>query len=101
MRSREAMADACAKAAAVSSFRFDMTAPERNLAEALRQRLAIIADEKSRGDPQSHVERLREISERIEEISRALPRPMNPQLAHYLTRRSYDKALKLLCSGGL
>jgi hypothetical protein len=71
------------------------------LANALRERLAVIADENSRRDPQMHMKRLREISERIEQISNALPRPIDPQLAHYLARRSYDKALEFLCSGGL
>jgi len=74
---------------------------EGQLADALRQRLSIIADEESRGDPQSHMRRLGEISERIQRISNALPRPMNPQLAHYLSRRSYDKALELLSRGGV
>ncbi len=73
-----------------------MTTAEKQLAEALRERLAIIADENSRRDPEAHMERLQEISDRIEHISNALPRPVNPQLAHYLTRRSYDKALELL-----
>lgn len=78
-----------------------MTANETELVDALRERLAIIADEESRRDPQAHTQRLREISERIERISNALPRPVNPQLAHYLSRRSYEKALEFLCSGGL
>lgn len=77
-----------------------LTASETELAAALRQRLAIIGDEKSRRDPPQHMERLREISEQIEQISKALPRPIDPQLAHYLTRRSYDKALELLCGSG-
>lgn len=47
------------------------------------------------------MERLREISERIDHLSSALPPPVHPQLAHYLARRSYDKALEFLCSGGL
>ena len=66
------------------------------LAEALRERIAIIADDRSRSSPEQHIERLRQISERIERISAALPRPLDPQLAHYLTRRSYDKALAFL-----
>lgn len=77
------------------------TLTETELAEALRERLAVIADEASRGKPEAHTERLRKISERIEQLSDALPRPVNPQLAHYLARRSYDKALEFLCSGGL
>lgn len=66
------------------------------LAAALRERLAIIADEESRRNPVQHTERLREISERIEQIEQALPSTIDPQLRHFLQRRSYDKALDLL-----
>jgi hypothetical protein len=66
------------------------------LAEALRERLAIIADEESRRDPGRHMERLREVSERIEQIEHGLPATIDPQLRHFLQRRSYDKALDLL-----
>jgi len=73
-----------------------MTKTETELAEALRERLKIISDEKSRRDPDQLVRRLREISERIETLAAALPRPIPPRLAHFLDRRSYDKALALL-----
>jgi len=66
------------------------------LAGALRERLAIIADEESRLDSVRHTERLREVSERIEEIERGLPPTIDPQLRHFLQRRSYDKALEFL-----
>ena len=66
------------------------------LAAALRERLAIIADEESRRDPVRHTERLREVSERIEQIERSLPPTIDPQLRHFLQRRSYDKALEFL-----
>jgi hypothetical protein len=66
------------------------------LAEALRERLTIIADEESRRDPGQHMERLREVSERIEQIEQGLPPTIDPQLRHFLQRRSYDKALDLL-----
>ena len=42
------------------------------------------------------MERLRAVSERIDALAAALPEPINPRLAHYLERRSYDKALELL-----
>jgi hypothetical protein len=71
------------------------------LAEALRERLALISDEISRRDPARHTERLRAISERIEELATSLPAPVDPQLAHYLARRSYAKALEFLASEGL
>ena len=78
-----------------------MTRPESELAEALRERRKIISDETSRRDPDQHVKRLQEISERIETLAAALPQPIPPRLAHFLNRRSYDKALEFLCSGGL
>ena len=67
-----------------------------DLAAALRERLAIIADEESRRDPARHTERLREVSERIEQIEHGLPPTIDPQLRHFLQRRSYSKALELL-----
>ena len=66
------------------------------LAHALRERLAIIGDKESRRDEPAHLARLQAISERIDTLQAALPRPINPQLAHYLQRRSYDKALEFL-----
>jgi len=67
-----------------------------DLAAALRERLAIIADENSRRDPEAHTARLRAVSEKIEKLEATLPKPIDPQLAHFLQRRSYDKALDLL-----
>ncbi len=67
-----------------------------DLAAALRERLAIIGDENSRRDPDAHTARLREISEKIEKLEAALPKPIDPQLAHFLQRKSYDKALEVL-----
>lgn len=73
-----------------------MTKTETELAEALRERLKIISDEESRQDPEQHVKRLRKISDRIETLAGALPQPIPPRLAHFLDRRSYDKALEFL-----
>jgi hypothetical protein len=67
-----------------------------DLREALRERLAIIGDEESRRDEPAHMARLQAISERIDKLAAALPRPIDSQLAHYLQRRSYDKALEFL-----
>jgi hypothetical protein len=78
-----------------------MTKEESELAEALRQRLKIISDSASRRDPDQHVKRLQEISDRIETLAATLPKPISARLAHFLDRRSYDKALEFLCSGGL
>jgi hypothetical protein len=73
-----------------------MTKTETELAEALRERLKIISDKESRRDPEQHVKRLREISDRIETLVATLPQPIPPRLAHFLDRRSYDKALEFL-----
>ena len=67
-----------------------------DLAAALRERLAIIADEQSRADSNRHTERLREVSEKIERLEHTLPPKIDPQLRHFLQRRSYSKALELL-----
>ncbi len=64
-----------------------------DLRDALRERLAIIHDESSRRDEEAHIARLRVISEKIDKLAAALPRPIDPRLSHYLQRRSYDKAL--------
>lgn len=71
------------------------------LREALRERLAIIEDEESRGDPLRHTERLRRISETIESLEQQLPSTIDPQLKHFLQRRSYGKALELLTGDGV
>lgn len=67
-----------------------------DLAAALRERLVIIGDEHSRRDPEKHVARLGAISEKIDSLAAALPKPIDPQLAHFLQRKSYDKALEFL-----
>ena len=66
------------------------------LAAALRERLAIIGDDESRREPERHTERLREISEKIEGLGQSLPPKIDPQLRHFLQRRSYSKALEWL-----
>jgi hypothetical protein len=67
-----------------------------DLAEALRERLAVIRDQESRRDEATHIERLKAVSEKIEKLQREIPQPINPRLAHYLERKSYDKALEYL-----
>ena len=67
-----------------------------DLRDALRERLAIIRDEESRRDVNTHIARLREVSEKIEKLQAALSQPVDPRLAHYLQRRSYEKALEYL-----
>ena len=67
-----------------------------DLAAALRERLAIISDEQSRHNPEAHTVRLQSVSEKIDKLQAELPRPVDPQLAHYLQRKSYDKALEFI-----
>ena len=64
------------------------------MASALRERLQIIGDEESRREPADHMQRLQQISERIEKIEQQLPPDIDPQLRHFLQRRSYSKALE-------
>ena len=67
------------------------------LAEALRERLAVIADRDwFARDATGHLEALKAVSGRIELLAAALPPPLDPQLRHYLDRCSYDKALAFL-----
>lgn len=66
------------------------------LAAALRERLSIIGDEESRRNPERHTERLARVSEKIERLEHLLPAGVDPQLRHFLQRRSYTKALELL-----
>ncbi len=79
-----------------------METPFQLLAAALRERLAVIADrELYARDPEAHLEKLKSVSEQIDSLQQALPKPMvPPQLAHYLERRSYDKALAMLEGDG-
>jgi hypothetical protein len=84
----------------VSSFVLEIIANMKDataqLRDALRERLALIADEDSRRDVQRHVERLRQVSERISDLTAGLPPPVDPRLAHYIARCSYSKALEFL-----
>jgi hypothetical protein len=67
-----------------------------DLAQALRERIGIIHDEQGRRDEAKHMARLRLVSQKIDELQAALPQPVDPRLAHYLQRKSYDKALEFL-----
>lgn len=69
------------------------------LAQALRARLQIIADSQLREqDPTGHLTKLKEASERIEELKKSLPFDTDPMLAHYLDRMSLTKALEFVQS---
>ena len=65
-----------------------------DLASALRDRLNVIADHAFRDrDPQAHLARLQEVSERLDALAQRVPNSLDPQFLHFLQRRSYDKAL--------
>jgi hypothetical protein len=67
-----------------------------DLAQALRERVEIIRDEQSRRNEAKHIARLKAVSEQIDDLQTRLPKPLDPRLAHYLQRKSYDKALEFL-----
>jgi len=67
------------------------------LAEALRTRLALIANHQLRDqDPATHLAKLREAAERIDLLVHQLPKDADPMLAHYLRKQSFSKALDWL-----
>lgn len=66
----------------------------QELAAVLRERLVVIGDrEHYARDPEGHLERLKQVSAHIVSARASLPRPIDPQLEHFLDRASYDKAL--------
>jgi hypothetical protein len=67
-----------------------------DLAQALRERLAVIRDQESRRDQAKHIARLRAVSEKIDLLQTSLPQPIDSRLKHYLERKSYEKALEHL-----
>ena len=67
-----------------------------DLAQALRERLAVIRDQESRRDEAKHIARLRAVSEKIDVLQTSLPQPIDSRLKHYLERKSYEKALEHL-----
>lgn len=73
----------------------DLTPLLSPLAEALKDRLEVIADHAHRDrDQAGHLQRLIDVSTRIELLAATLPpSELDPQFSHYLERRSYDKAL--------
>jgi len=80
-----------------------MSSPDfMELAGALRERLEVIADHAHRDrDQAGHLQRLIEVSARLDALIAGLPGSgLDPQFRHYLDRRSYDKALAWIESGG-
>ena len=71
------------------------------LATALRERRDLIADREFYArDPAAHLAALQAVSEKITARQAELPQAIDPQLAHYLQRCSYDKALAFLEDAG-
>lgn len=69
----------------------------RELADALRARRATIFDRAAReADAAAHLASLQHASEAVSAAEARLARPVDPDLAHYLSRCSYDKALAWL-----
>jgi hypothetical protein len=67
------------------------------LATALRERLDVISDREFRErDPADHLAKLRQASERIEQLKNDLPANADPMLTHYLDRMSLSKALEFV-----
>jgi hypothetical protein len=66
------------------------------LREALKERLAIIADKKLRDcDPAEHLKELQAVSEKIEGLIKELSQEkLDPHFRHYLKQCSYGKALQ-------
>jgi hypothetical protein len=72
-----------------------MDAYYSKLAEALRERLALIADHQLRDrDPALQLEKLKEASVRIDVLESQLPADADPMLVHYIQRKSLSKALE-------
>ena len=70
---------------------------QQQIADALRARLAVIANcELRERDPLDHLSQLREVSEKISRLTNALPPDADPRLRHYLKGCSFQKALDLL-----
>lgn len=64
------------------------------LIKLLRQRISIIADHAWRDrDADSHLEALKEVSEKISAWTLAHRSEVDAQLRHYLANSSFDKAL--------
>ena len=70
------------------------------LAAALKKRLALVADRAFyQRDPVAHLAELQAVSGKITALAAQLPPPVDPQLAHYFQRGSFDKALAFLEAG--
>jgi hypothetical protein len=69
------------------------------LASALQERLEVISDQDLRTrNPEVQLERLRLLSEQIDQLKQRLPADADPMLKHFLDRMSLTKALELIRS---
>jgi hypothetical protein len=69
------------------------------LASALQERLEVISDQDLRTrNPEVQLERLRLLSEQIDQLKKRLPADADPMLKHFLDRMSLTKALELIRS---
>jgi hypothetical protein len=69
------------------------------LASVLQERLDVISDQGLRtSNPEVQLQRLRLLSEQIEQLKKALPPDADPMLKHFLDRMSLTKALELIQS---
>ena len=66
-----------------------------DLRDALRERLAIIRMKKAGAIQSAYGATERDLG-KDRQVGSRLPHPIDPRLAHYLQRRSYDKALEFL-----
>ncbi len=71
------------------------------LRKLLEERLEVIADHALRDrDPETHLERLKTVSERLTAEHARLRAELPARLNHFLTQASYGKALEWLRGGG-
>ena len=69
----------------------------RELAQVLRERLAIISNRELRETkPVEQLAQLKSVSEKIDSLQAKLPQGSDPRLTHFLKNCSYDKALAWL-----
>lgn len=74
-----------------------LTPAEISLRDALRRRVAIIADHAWRDrDSAGQLQALQEISESIFQLHQELAPELPPKLRHFLESQSYQKALAVL-----
>ena len=85
----------------MSTSSVDDRQPYRELANALRERLAVIGDRAAyERDAAAHMESLKAVSLKIDEAAAALPQPIPGDLAHFIKGSSYQKALAWLETHG-